>query len=177
MFLKTYFQGNRPDQGEAQLPQLHSPHTQRRHQSPLWWCESADGIELLYTIIYPFESYITSFPLVCSGSRWGKCYPWWQVSWECLRDRWQLETVSSRLTSFRISHSRFRMQSSFLLRQRCAAMRFLLRRLTSWINSSCSEVSLCIFTNIWKSFRGRFVIWSTGKGSFTWNRKKKRGQM
>lgn len=79
-----------------------------------------------------------------------------------------------KLTSFLISHSRFRMQSSFLLRQRCAAMRFLLRRLTSWINSSCSEVSLCIFTNIWKSFRGRFVIWSTGKGSFTWKREEKK---
>lgn len=78
-----------------------------------------------------------------------------------------------KLTNFLISHSRFRMQSSFLLRQRCAAIRFLLRRLTSWINSSCSEVSLCIFTNIWKSFRGRFVIWSTGKGSFTWRGKKK----
>lgn len=71
------------------------------------------------------------------------------------------------LTSFLISHSRFMMQSSFLLRQRCAAMRFLLRRLMSWMNSSCSEVSLCIFTIIWKSFRGRFVIWSTGKGSLT----------
>lgn len=75
--------------------------------------------------------------------------------------------VTGALTSFLISHSRFRMQSSFLLRQRCAAMRFLLRRLTSWMNSSCSDVSLCILTNIWKSFRGRFVIWSIGKGSFT----------
>lgn len=90
---------------------------------------------------------------------------------------WQCAGGSSPLTSFLISHSRFRMQSSFLLRQRCAAMRFLLRRLMSWMNSSCSEVSLCIFTNIWKSFRGRFVIWSTGKGSFTWNRKKKARQV
>ncbi len=59
------------------------------------------------------------------------------------------------------------MQSSFLLRQRWAAMRFLLRLRMSWINSSCSEVSLCIFTIIWKSLRGRFVIWSTGNGSLT----------
>lgn len=78
--------------------------------------------------------------------------------------------VSGPLTSFLISHSKFMIQSSFLLRQRCAAMRFLLRRLTSWMNSSCSDVSLCIFTNIWKSLRGRFVIWSTGKGSFTWKK-------
>lgn len=75
---------------------------------------------------------------------------------------------SSR-TSLRISHSRLRMQSSFLFRQRWAAMRFLLRRRTSWINSSCSDVSLCIFTIIWKSLRGRFVIWSTGKGSLICN--------
>lgn len=73
----------------------------------------------------------------------------------------------TELTNLRISHSRFWMQSSFLLRQRCAAIRFLLRRRTSWMNSSCSEVSLCIFIIIWKSFLGRSVIWSTGKGSFT----------
>lgn len=70
-------------------------------------------------------------------------------------------------TSLCISHSRFRMQSSFLLRQRWAAMRFLLRLRMSWMYSSCSEVSLCIFTIIWKSLRGRFVIWSTGNGSLT----------
>lgn len=71
-------------------------------------------------------------------------------------------------TSLRISLSRFWMQSSFLLRQRWAAIRFLLRRRMSWMNSSCSEVSLCILMRIWKSLRGRLVIWSTGKGSFTW---------
>lgn len=73
-------------------------------------------------------------------------------------------------TSLRISPSRFWMQSSFLFRQRWAAMRFLLRRRMSWINSSCSEVSLCILMRIWKSLRGRFVMWSTGKGSFTWKK-------
>lgn len=79
---------------------------------------------------------------------------------------------TGRLTSLRISHSKFWMQSSFLLRQRWAAMRFLLRRRTSWMYSSCSEVSLCILIIIWKSFLGRSVIWSTGKGSFTWNQEK-----
>lgn len=79
------------------------------------------------------------------------------------------EQREGQLTNLRISHSKFWMQSSFLLRQRWAAMRFLLRRRTSWMNSNCSEVSLCILIIIWKSFLGRSVIWSTGKGSLTWN--------
>lgn len=95
-------------------------------------------------------------------------YSFWLIQLTIIEKSFRL--ASHQLTSFLISHSRFRIQSSFLLRQRWAAMRFLLRRLTSWINSSCSEVSLCIFNNIWKSFRGRFVIWSTGKGSFTWRK-------
>lgn len=70
-------------------------------------------------------------------------------------------------TSLWISRSRFWMQSSFLFRQRWAAMRFLLRRLISWMKSSWSEVSLCIFTISWKSFRGSSVIWSNENGSFT----------
>lgn len=105
--------------------------------------------------------------LTCIGTFRMRCHSY-AVPWTFGHVRGSL-----KLTSFLISHSKFRMQSSFLLRQRWAAMRFLLRRLTSWMNSSCSEVSLCIFNNIWKSFRGRFVIWSTGKGSFTWRKTKK----
>lgn len=90
-----------------------------------------------------------------------------------LHQAWSLQAAdkqwTGQLTSLRISHSKFWMQSNFLLRQRWAAMRFLLRRRTSWMNSNCSEVSLCILTIIWKSFLGRSVIWSTGKGSLTWN--------
>lgn len=82
----------------------------------------------------------------------------------CLHARTLFDIVH---TSLWISLSRFWMQSSFRLRQRWAAMRFLLRRRMSWMNSSCSEDSLCILMRIWKSFRGRLVIWSTGKGSFT----------
>lgn len=105
--------------------------------------------------------------LTCTGTFRRSCYGY-TVPWTS-----GYEYGSWKLTSFLISHSKFRIQSSFLLRQRWAAMRFLLLRLTSWINSSCSEVNLCIFNNIWKSFRGRFVIWSTGKGSFTWRKTKK----
>lgn len=101
-------------------------------------------------------------------------YSFWLIQLTIIEKCFRL--ASHQLTSFLISHSRFRIQSSFLLRQRWAAMRFLLRRLTSWINSSCSEVSLCIFNNIWKSFRGRFVIWSTGKGSLTWRKIEKKSK-
>lgn len=72
-------------------------------------------------------------------------------------------------TSFSISDSRFCMQSSFLLRHRCAAILFLLRLRISWIQSNCSGVNLCIFRNDWKSFLESEIILCALNGSFTWN--------
>ena len=109
---------------------------------------------------------VPSFPEGCLSLCLSSCN-WYNftsvlVTWGC----W---VPAHQLTSFRISHSKFWIQSSFLFRQRWAAMRFLLRLRMSWMNSNCSEVSLCILIIIWKSFLGRSVIWSTGKGSLTWN--------
>lgn len=69
------------------------------------------------------------------------------------------------LTNLSISHSRLWMQSSFLLRQRRAAIRFLLRRRTSCTKSSCSRVRHCVFSICWKSLRLSDTIPSTENGS------------
>lgn len=71
-------------------------------------------------------------------------------------------------TNLLISHWRLYMQSSFLFRQRRAARRFLLRRLTSYTNSSCSRVKTCCFRSCWNSFLLRSTTQSTGNGSWTW---------
>lgn len=71
-------------------------------------------------------------------------------------------------TSLVISHCRLYMQSSFLLRQRWAARRFLLRRLMSWTNSSCSCVKTCCFSSCWKSFLLKSTTQSTENGKCTW---------
>ncbi len=72
------------------------------------------------------------------------------------------------LTSFSISHSRLYMQSSFRLRQRRAAIRFLFRLRMSCTTSSCSRVKHCCFSICWKSFLLRDTIWSTESGSAIW---------
>ncbi|KAF3844392.1 hypothetical protein F7725_007555 [Dissostichus mawsoni] len=86
----------------------------------------------------------------------GGCVPCTSLHTCCERkDRFCHSSDIHTFSWFRSLSSLFWMQSSFLLRQRCAAMRFLLRRRMSWMNSSCSEVSLCILMRIWKSLRGR----------------------
>lgn len=90
--------------------------------------------------------------------------------------RWLHENVLIYMgffTSLLISHCRLYMQSNFLLRQRWAARRFLLRRLISWTNSSCSRVKTCCFSNCWKSFLLRSTIQSTEKGNWTWRHPKR----
>ncbi len=60
------------------------------------------------------------------------------------------------------------MQSSFRLRQRRAAIRFLFRLRMSCTTSSCSRVKHCCFSICWKSFLLRDTIWSTESGSAIW---------
>lgn len=81
----------------------------------------------------------------------------------------QTKRIFQMLTSFSISHSRFCMQSSFRLRQRRAAIRFLLRLRMSCTTSSCSRVKHCCFSICWKSFLLRDTIWSTESGSAIWS--------
>lgn len=111
----------------------------------------------------------------CSGRRlaslqtlWHNVEKLWQVfdfSWLS----WLFSVISFSLSVFSllISHCRLYKQSSFLLRQRWAARRFLLRRLISWTNSNCSRVKTCCFSSCWKSFLPRSTIQSTENGNCT----------
>lgn len=69
------------------------------------------------------------------------------------------------LTSFLTSLCSCSMLSTFLLRQRRAAARFLLRLRMSWTNSSCSLLSLLCFRSCWKALRLSAEMCSTENGS------------